>query len=443
MLRGTLGLALTATLAGCEAEIVPDKYLPTSAHDGYRHALSEAELLDTALGRDWTQAADNALRSPVAIRPPFRESFYIDRSDAFATGYRFSVKRGQRIEVKLDLAPPSDWRLFLDLFRVGDEQGAAPVHVASGGEGDLRLAFEPRRDGDYVVRIQSELLRGGSCTVEIRNVASLEFPVSGHDTSSIGSRFGASREGGRREHHGVDIFAPRHTEVRATSRARVRRVDDWRLGGRVIWLEDPERDLRIYFAHLETQEAIEGTWVVPGQRIGTVGNSGNARSTPPHLHFGVYAQREGPIDPYHFLYQPHRDPPSITVDLDALGTWVRTKRTGARLKLTYYNERPLEELGGTTPLLVTGGTGRDYRVELPNGMIGYVAAGEIEAIETSLQSVQLTKAQLTRDRPSGDAAVVRRLDAGSQLNIFATYDGYALVSVNDRRAEWLSDGSLQ
>ena len=92
---------------------------------------------------------------------------------------------------------------------------------------------------------------------------------------------GAPREGGRRSHHGVDIFAPRGTEVRATSRARVRRVDEWKLGGRVIWLEDPERDLRLYFAHLETQDVLEGTWVAPGDRIGTVGNTGNARTTPP------------------------------------------------------------------------------------------------------------------------------------------------------------------
>jgi hypothetical protein len=42
---------------------------------------------------------------------------------------------------------------------------------------------------------------------------------------------------------------------RSPSRARVRRVDEWKLGGRVIWLEDPERGIRSYFAHLETQEA--------------------------------------------------------------------------------------------------------------------------------------------------------------------------------------------
>ncbi len=80
----------------------------------------------------------------------------------------------------------------------------------------------------------------------------------------------------------------------ATSRARVRRIDEWKLGGRVIWLEDPERNLRLYFAHLQTQDVEDGTWVQAGERIGTVGNSGNARTTPPHLHFGIYVRAKAP-----------------------------------------------------------------------------------------------------------------------------------------------------
>jgi len=35
--------------------------------------------------------------------------------------------------------------------------------------------------------------------------------------------------------------------------------------------------------------------------VGYVGNTGNARSTPPHLHFGIYRRGEGPIDPLPFV----------------------------------------------------------------------------------------------------------------------------------------------
>jgi len=374
--------------SSCKREIVPEAYVPTGAHDAYRHALSQAGLDRTALGRDWAKAAEFALRHPTQVAAPFEETFYVDSGEAFALGYRFSVKRGQRTEVKLDIDPPSDWRIFLDLFRGVEEGDEGPEPVATGGEGDFRLAFEPRKDGDYLLRVQSELLRGGSCTLVIRNVASLEFPVEGLGSHAIGSSFGAPREGGLRSHHGVDIFAPRGTEVRATSRARVRRVDEWKLGGRVIWLEDPERELRLYFAHLETQEVLEGTWVAPGDRIGTVGNSGNARTTPPHLHFGIYVRGEGPIDPHPFLHQPSSSLPPLRVDREWLGGWVETGANGAPLHASPPHDRgageaPLVELPPGTPLRVWGATGSILRVEIPGGMIGFVASKETELLEAA------------------------------------------------------------
>jgi murein DD-endopeptidase MepM/ murein hydrolase activator NlpD len=372
-------------LSSCKREIVPEAYIPTGAHDAYRHALSQAGLDRTALGRDWAKAAELALRSPTVVAAPFAETFYVDSGKAFALGYRFPVKRGQRTEVKLEIDPPSDWRIFLDLFRAAEGGDEGPEPVATGGEGDFRLAFEPRKDGDYLLRVQSELLRGGSCTLVIRNVASLEFPVDGLGSHAIGSSFGAPREGGRRSHHGVDIFAPRGTEVRATSRARVRRVDEWKLGGRVIWLEDPERDLRLYFAHLDTQDVLEGTWVAPGDRIGTVGNSGNARTTPPHLHFGIYVRGEGPIDPHPFLHQPSSSPPPLGVDREWLGGWVRTRTKAVPLhasprRTSGDDEAPLVELPRGTPLRVLGATGSNLRVELSGGLTGFVASKETEVL---------------------------------------------------------------
>jgi len=388
--------------SACSREIVPEAYAPTGAHDAYRHALAQAGLDRTALGRDWAKASELALRFPTEVAAPFEETFYADSGEAFALGYRFKVKYGQRTEVKLEIDPPSDWRIFVDLFRAPEGGDEGPEPVASGGEGDLRLAFEPRKDGTYLLRVQSELLRGGRGTLVIRNVASLEFPVEGLGSQAIGSSFGAPREGGRRSHHGVDIFAPRGTVVRATSRARVRRVDEWRLGGRVIWLEDPERDLRLYFAHLETQEVVEGTWVEPGDRIGTVGNSGNARTTPPHLHFGIYVRGRGPIDPYPFLYQPPQSPSAIRADRERLGGWVRTRRKAVPLLAGPYQppgagEARLLDLPPGTPLRVWGAIGSTLRVEIQGGMTGFIASGETEVLEPPLRGFPLED---RREKPS-------------------------------------------
>jgi murein DD-endopeptidase MepM/ murein hydrolase activator NlpD len=434
-----LGSSLFLTFIGCRREIVPKAYVPTNAHDAYRHGLEEAGLSRTALGRDFGAAAENALRSPIDVEAPFQEVMFVDPSEAFAVGYRLPVKRGQRTEIQLVVDPPSDWRLFLDLFRVPDDASQELTHVASGGEGDLRLAFEPRKDGAYLLRVQSELLRGGSVTLEIRNVASLEFPVSGRSTGDIGSSFGAEREGGRRSHHGVDIFAPRHTEVVATSRARVRRVDEWNLGGRVVWLEDPARDIRLYFAHLETQDVVEGAWVEPGDRIGTVGNSGNARTTPPHLHFGVYARGEGPIDPHPFLHQPRREPPYLRVQRERIGSWGRTggKTTSLFPRPHQQGVPPLVELPPRTPLRLRGGAGSSYRVELPNGVIGYVSAASVEAVDSAIESVSIATITPVRARPAADSAIVRRLDAGEKVDVLARFAGFALVESGSRRSEWV------
>ena len=418
--------------AACQPEIVPEPYVPTSAHDAYRHSLEETSLSETALGRDWQKVGDAALRSPVEVATPFKETVYIDAAHAFVTGYRFSVVRGQRTEVQLSVQPTSDWRTYLDLFREPEERDQPPVHVASGGEGDRRLTFEPRQDGNYLLRLHSELLRGGSCTLEIRNIASLDFPVAGHDVSAIGSTFGASREAGRRTHHGVDIFARRHTEVLATSNARVRRVDEWKLGGNIIWLDDPERNIRLYFAHLQTHDVEQGVWVKAGERIGTVGNSGNARTTPPHLHFGVYARGEGPIDPYPFIHQPTRQPRAVRVDLDNLGRWLRTKKDGVSLRPQPGAEPLLQEMPKHTPLLVLAGSSRSYRVTLPNGVAGYIAESETEPTTNAIDTVVLAQPAPVLDRPTMGAAVMQHIDAGTSINVLARFEHYSWIDAGNR-----------
>ena len=96
-MEGSLLLSLVVT-AACKREIVPEPYAPTGAHDAYRHALEQAGLHRTALGRDWAKAAEDALRSPVPVEAPFEETFHVDSAEAFALGYRFSVKRARIVD---------------------------------------------------------------------------------------------------------------------------------------------------------------------------------------------------------------------------------------------------------------------------------------------------------------------------------------------------------
>lgn len=310
-------LALIFLLPSCKKEIVPRAFYPRSAHEAYHHSLEQANLIETALGRDWIYSANEALEKPDTIILPYEQVFIWDPSSAEANGYRFFVKRGVRVEVEITVYSADSLLLFADLFRETGDTAIYRTHVATADEDMRRLEFEPRRDSYYALRLQAELLRGGTFKILVRELPSIGFPVKGKSIRAISSFFGDPRDGGSREHHGVDIFAARHTPVLAPSDASVTRVGEGKVGGRYVWLYDSKRSMYLYFAHLETREVERGDQVRAGQQIGTVGNTGNARTTPPHLHFGIYSN--GPIDPYYFIVETDTVPERILGDSLLLG----------------------------------------------------------------------------------------------------------------------------
>lgn len=364
---------LAATCTPAPSEIVPEPYRPTDEWDAYRHGLEVADLAGTALGEDWLDAADAALESPVVVELPYQEHGVFDPAVPRAEGYRFAVRRGQRVRVRVQLqdeARPT--RLFLDLFRLPEDEEERRAHVATAPAGERRLAFEPRQDGHYVLTLQPELLRGGRFDLAISLEASLEFPVEGADMTSVWSAFGVPRDGGRRSHHGVDIFAPRGTPVVAATRALVREVEVRERGGKVIWLHDPERGLHLYYAHLDAQDVEEGTWVEQGQAIGRVGNTGNAITTPPHLHFGIYARGAGPIDPDPFLRPASGALARLTVSPESAGGWAVTGAATVVRRGKAGDEEVVRELQPGSRLRIWAATGSHYRVSLDDGTGGFV-----------------------------------------------------------------------
>ncbi|MES5815874.1 M23 family metallopeptidase [Pseudoxanthomonas sp. Soil82] len=126
--------------------------------------------------------------------------------------------------------------------------------------------------------------------------ATLPVPVQSVAPRQVADTFGAPR-GADRRHEGVDIFAPRGTPVTSTTRGVVVAINDRGLGGRQVWVLGPAGE-RHYYAHLDdwAPGLAEGDVVEAGAALGTVGNSGNARGTPPHLHYGVYGS-DGALDP--------------------------------------------------------------------------------------------------------------------------------------------------
>jgi peptidoglycan LD-endopeptidase LytH len=127
---------------------------------------------------------------------------------------------------------------------------------------------------------------------------SVGVPVVGVRKSQIVDTWGAARGAGRK-HEGVDIFAPTGTPVLSVSDGLVVRVGEDPLGGQIVTVWGAGN--RRYYAHFSRFGPFKtGEIVREGDLIGFVGQTGNARTTPPHLHFGVYTP-DGAINPFPIL----------------------------------------------------------------------------------------------------------------------------------------------
>ena len=103
-------------------------------------------------------------------------------------------------------------------------------------------------------------------------------------------------------HHGNDIFAPEGTPVLAVADGTLSKVGINALGGNRLWLTD-RRGNSFYYAHLSAfaPSAVDGAQVRAGQVVGFVGHTGDAETTPPHLHFEVHPGDGDSVDPYPYL----------------------------------------------------------------------------------------------------------------------------------------------
>ena len=435
--RVLLPLLLVSTLivpAACRKVNVPDAYQPAADHSDYAQSLEISDLNGTALGRQWISAGEKALASPVRIEPPLEETGYWNPSIPAALAFQFGVQAGQRIEIGFQLRSTEENRVFIDLFRVSSDGKLS--HVASQPSGESGFSLTSIRDGEYLLRAQPELLRGGSYTVTIITSPYLSFPVQDHSSRNIGSFFGDSRDAGRRVHEGVDIFAPRHTPVLAPSEVIVSRVGESERGGNIIYMRDVNLPLNYYYAHLETQSIETGARVGPGTVIGTVGNSGNAITTPPHLHFGVYIRRGEPVDPFHYLQLTDTHPEAPRGDLGLLGEWGRITLDKVSLLSAPWGERT-GVLAVDTPAMVTAVSGRYFRIRLPDGRHGYISYRFFEEMDRPLEEIEPSDQMSVLDQPHPEAAVVRRLDPGERVAVFGKFRGYCFVLLPDTGFGWL------
>jgi murein DD-endopeptidase MepM/ murein hydrolase activator NlpD len=109
--------------------------------------------------------------------------------------------------------------------------------------------------------------------------------------------FNASRSGGWRRHKGLDLAGEIGKPVYA-SKSGMAYTEVVPYGmGKYVKIKHLDGYITIY-GHLDSIDINNGRWVWQGQKIGTIGKTGNARykNIMPHLHFEIREGKES-IDP--------------------------------------------------------------------------------------------------------------------------------------------------
>lgn len=298
---GGLLLGLCPLASGpASSGVLPLPYAPRSAHQAYGYSLAIEGLRTNPLALEWLEAGERALFEPEPLAAPFDVLHTLPADKPGAAGFAFEARDGQRLSLLAQPSADLDAELFVDVYRSTPLGLEYVTSGLPGGGGARPVELEVLEPARYVLRVQPALVAGVNETpaelgvqVRVQTSPLLGFPVEGADVKRIWSGFGAERDGGARSHRGVDIFVPRGTPAVAAVDGWVTRVDDTPRGGKVVWLQPLFGGMRLYYAHLDEQWVERGQFVQAGEPIGAVGNTGNAKTTPPHLHFGVYVRQPG------------------------------------------------------------------------------------------------------------------------------------------------------
>jgi murein DD-endopeptidase MepM/ murein hydrolase activator NlpD len=192
--------------------------------------------------------------------------------------------------------------LSVELVRAADgavvrtwvPDGVVPGQVQSVGW-DGRLGTSAAPPGRYSFRLSAAAADGTRATSSqagdlARDTFDLYdhiFPVRGrHDFGGGGSGFGAGRSG--HSHQGHDVFARCGVPLVAARGGRIQYSGYHGAAGHYIVIDGAGTDVDYAYMHLaEASPFRAGDRVYTGQRVGAVGESGNARGC--HLHFELWS----------------------------------------------------------------------------------------------------------------------------------------------------------
>lgn len=177
-----------------------------------------------------------------------------------------------------------------------------------------------------------------------------------------------------RTHEGQDVFCKFGDPILAPEVGRVS-YSDGGLGGLVARVHT-SGNAYWYLAHLSAindKEFPVGAVVQPGDVIGKCGNSGNALTTPPHVHFGRYVNGKA-INP-----------------MNALVKWLEAAHRNVGIKLSRLQTKVVVQ---SDRLTLARRFGDDYTSDLST--VAGLKVAKTEKVEKGIASLALAEAELQK-----------------------------------------------
>lgn len=366
---------------------------PVSPHQQYERKLISAGLNQNVMGAQWINKSNSLLQNTAIVKLPYKETGYFAADKIEGASFKFSLQQGQLLTIKLTKQSINNFSIYMDLW-------------------------EQKENGEF------------------KNIAYADSIGSNLQLEAKRSFFGVGRDNDTRKHEGIDIFSSFRTPVLAVANGTVTRVNENNLGGKVVWLRPSGKDYTLYYAHLDEQIATTGQEVVVGDTLGLMGNTGNAKTTPPHLHFGVYTSG-GAVDPLPFVDPLIPALPKINTDISKLNLTMRTSAKQSSISENQQLTNP-ESLAQHTIVRILAASGNQYKIELPNGKFGYISSKSLtEAKSIDTRKID-TNNQLLYDYPNPVAGIKATLNIGQTVNVLGNFEYFQLVKTIDGEVGWLA-----
>ncbi|WP_179346055.1 M23 family metallopeptidase [Winogradskyella ursingii] len=360
-------------LASCkQVQKVSDAITNPSAREIFERTF---ENNDTLVKR-YEFLYSNAKKNRLKLELPSVLSAKSDSLDFRVLSYTIELQRGERLKIESDIIADS-LQLAIDVFEFETDSIMSEKPLLTNEPESNKIDFDVIKTGKYKVVILPEFSKTINFSIKFYTEPTLAFPVSGKNNRAVQSFWGAPRGGGTRSHKGIDIFAKRGTPVVAATEGFISNTGNRGLGGKQVWLRDGLFGQSLYYAHLDSIVVASGKRVKIGDTLGFVGNTGNAKTTAPHLHFGIYT-RGGAVDPYPFV--KHTEVPGFE-KLDVINEGVtRLKNNELRLGAGVNNEK-IQDLNDKTSVIVIAKNNRWYHLKVNDSLQGFMHESLVKPIK--------------------------------------------------------------